>query len=119
MGEGDHGVQLGVEPNSTFTAIQVGLVLPSIKEIVVYLLPKVYNESFGNIYGFTIRNIFYDCYEYTKQELNVFCTILKGYLKSEFKNSPEVQSKIYKGAEHSFEGFEEQIVKDVTKFVLE
>jgi len=38
-------------------------------------------------------------------------------LKKQLKNSPKVVTKLYDGAEHSFEGFEERIVKDVVAFI--
>jgi pimeloyl-ACP methyl ester carboxylesterase len=38
-------------------------------------------------------------------------------LQSELKNSPRVKTVVYEGAEHSFNGFEEQIVNDVLDFV--
>ncbi|MDX1535952.1 MAG: alpha/beta hydrolase [Candidatus Spechtbacterales bacterium] len=38
-------------------------------------------------------------------------------LKAELKQSPKVDSIIYEGADHSFDGFEDKIVKDFIKFV--
>jgi len=38
-------------------------------------------------------------------------------LESELKNSPRVKTVVYEGAEHSFNGFEEQIVNDVLAFI--
>lgn len=38
-------------------------------------------------------------------------------LKSELENSPRVKTLVYKNAEHSFDGFEKNIVEDVIKFV--
>jgi pimeloyl-ACP methyl ester carboxylesterase len=38
-------------------------------------------------------------------------------LKSKLKNSPRVKTLVYEGAEHSFNGFEEQIVNDVLDFI--
>lgn len=38
-------------------------------------------------------------------------------LKVELKNSPKVETIVYEGAEHSFEGFENKIVEDVVEFV--
>lgn len=40
-------------------------------------------------------------------------------LKSELKNSPRVKTIVYEGAEHSFNGYEEQIVNDVLDFLSE
>lgn len=38
-------------------------------------------------------------------------------LKKELKNSPRVKTVLYKDAEHNFEGFEKDIVRDVLDFV--
>ncbi len=38
-------------------------------------------------------------------------------LKKEFKSSPSVKTKIYKGAEHDFKGYEDQIIKDLIEFI--
>jgi pimeloyl-ACP methyl ester carboxylesterase len=38
-------------------------------------------------------------------------------LKSELKKAPRVETIVYDGAEHSFEGFEDEIVRDVVRFV--
>jgi pimeloyl-ACP methyl ester carboxylesterase len=40
-------------------------------------------------------------------------------LKKELKQSPRVQTVVYKECEHSFEGFEKQIVSDVVSFMVE
>lgn len=38
-------------------------------------------------------------------------------LEKELKKSPKVKTLVYKGSEHSFDGFEERIVKDVLNFI--
>lgn len=38
-------------------------------------------------------------------------------LRSNFTNSPRVETKIYEGAEHDFNGFEQKIVDDVINFI--
>lgn len=38
-------------------------------------------------------------------------------LKSELENSPKVDTKVYDGCNHAFDGFEENIVNDVIEFV--
>lgn len=38
-------------------------------------------------------------------------------LEKELKSSPKVKTVVYEGAEHSFEGFEERIVKEVISFI--
>ena len=40
-------------------------------------------------------------------------------LKNALINSPKVTVKIYKGAEHDFEGFGEELARDVVRFVRE
>ena len=39
-------------------------------------------------------------------------------LKKELKNSPKVKTILYEGAKHSFNGFEENIIKDVIEFIV-
>ena len=38
-------------------------------------------------------------------------------LKRALTNSPKVEVKVYKGAEHSFEGFEEELAGDIVRFL--
>jgi len=38
-------------------------------------------------------------------------------LKKELKNSRKVNTIVYEGAEHSFKGFEKNIIKDVLRFI--
>lgn len=40
-------------------------------------------------------------------------------LEKELKNSPKVKTIVYQDVEHGFEGFEQNIVEDVIKFINE
>lgn len=40
-------------------------------------------------------------------------------LKENLKKSPRVETKVYEGAEHSFDGFSKQITEDVLEFIKE
>lgn len=42
-----------------------------------------------------------------------------GKLESELKNSPKIKTIVLEGAEHSFKGFESEIVDEVIKFIKE